>query len=184
MVEPAKPLGTANEAATSPLVVAFAVASTVAPKLMATGSDGANLRQVSVTRDPAGPVFGETVHLALAEVTTVAVVVPGDPAVGRVVEAAVGCVVGTEDGEDPSAVRWVVRDAQPVTARAATKTTVATIRTGRMATPPNKHDPVSPGQQPRLSRSQHGRGWVSRQPRTGLDPVAILHPNKHAAHCL
>jgi hypothetical protein len=129
-------------------------------------------------------VFGETVHLALAEVTTVAVVVPGDPAVGRVVEAAVGCVVGTEDGEDASAVWWVVRDAQPVTARAATKTTVATIRTGRMATPPNKHDPVSPGQQPRLSRSQHGRGWVSRQPRTGLDPVAVLHPNKHAAHCL
>jgi hypothetical protein len=114
----------------------LAVASTSTPKVTSTRSEPANSRQERVTRDPASPAFGEAVHLALAEVTTVAVVVPGDPAVGRVVEAAVGCVVGTEDGEDARAVWWVVRDAQPVTARAATKTTVATIRTGRMATPP------------------------------------------------
>jgi hypothetical protein len=160
---------------TSPLVVALVVANASAPKVMATDSEGANPRQVRVTRDPASPVFGATAHLALAGLATVAVVVP--------VEAAVGCVVVADEGpEDTGAAVWsAVRDAQPVTARVATKTTVAMIWTGRMATPPNKHDPVGPGQQPRLGRSQHGRGSASRQPRSGLDSVGILDPKKHAA---
>jgi hypothetical protein len=167
--------------------VALVVANTVAPKVMATGSERANRRQVRVTCDPAGPVFGERAHVGLAGVATVAVVVPVDPTVGRVVEAAVGCVVVTDEGAaGAGAAVWsAVRDAQPVTARAATKTTVAMIRTGRMATSLSKeHDPVGPGQQPSLGRSQHGHRWASRQPRTGLDSVAILHPNKHAAHFL
>jgi hypothetical protein len=58
----------------------------------------------------------------LAEVTTV-VVVPDDSAVECVVAAAVGWVVGTDDGaEDPGAAVWsAVPEVQPVTARAATR---------------------------------------------------------------
>jgi hypothetical protein len=72
----------------------------------------------------------------------VAVVVPADPAVERVVAAAVGWVVVTDDGaEDAGAAVWsAVREVQPLTARAATTAAVAMIRTGRMVTPPNKHD--------------------------------------------
>jgi hypothetical protein len=115
----------------------------------------------------------------------VVVVVPAVPAVERVVEAAVGWVVETDDEveEAEAAVRSAARELQPVTARAATAA-VAMIRTGRMVTPPNNHDPVGPGHQPRLGRSQHGHRWASRHAQTGLDPVAILHPTKHAAHCL
>jgi hypothetical protein len=156
MVDPAKPPGTANDAVIWPLVVALAVVSTVAPKLTSTGSEGANPRQERVTRDPAGPVSGERAHPGLAEVAVVAV----DPAVGWVVAPAVGLVVGTDEGleEDAAAVWSALRDAQPVTARAATMTAVAMIRTGRMVIPPNSYDPVSPGHhQPRLGRSQHGR---------------------------
>jgi hypothetical protein len=42
--------------------------------------------------------------------------------------------VGTDEGpEDPGAAVWsAVREVQPVTARAATTTAVAMIRTGRM----------------------------------------------------
>jgi len=67
----------------------------------------------------------------------VVVVVPVDLAVGWVVEAAVGLVVGTDDGpeEDAAAVWLAARDAQPVMARAAT-TAMAMIRTGRMVIPP------------------------------------------------
>jgi hypothetical protein len=67
--------------------------------------------------------------VALAGVAAVGVVVS--------VEAAVGRVVVTEDGrEETGAAVWsAVRDAQPATARVATKMTVAMIRTGRMATP-------------------------------------------------
>jgi hypothetical protein len=113
-----------------------AVASTVAPKVTATCSEGAKPRQERVTPDPAVPLFGERVHLALAGVATVVVVVPADPAVECVVVAAVGWVVGTEDGpEDTGATGWSVREVQPVTAKAATKTAVAMIWTGRMVTP-------------------------------------------------
>jgi hypothetical protein len=145
IVEPAKPLGTANEAATSPPVVALAVVSTVAPKLTSTCSEGANPRQERVTRDPAGPVAGETAHIALVGLAAVVVVVPANPAVERVVAAAVGWVVVTDDGaEDTGAAVWSpVREVQPVTARAATKTAVAMIRTGRMVTPPDNHGPVA-----------------------------------------
>jgi hypothetical protein len=94
IVEPAKPLGTANEVMIWPLAVALAVASTVAPKLTSTGSEGAKPRQARVARDPAGPVWGEMAHVGLAGMTVIAVVVPVDPAVGWVVEAAVACVVG------------------------------------------------------------------------------------------
>jgi hypothetical protein len=106
IVDPAKPLGTANDAAIWPPVVALAVVSTVAPKLMATGSEGVNPRQERVTRDPAGPVFGERAHLGLVGVTVGAVVVPVDPAVGWVVAPAVGLVVGVDEGpeEDAAAV--------------------------------------------------------------------------------
>jgi hypothetical protein len=116
----------------------LAVVSTVAPKLMATGSEGVNPRQERVTRDPAGPVFGERAHLGLAGVTVGAVVVPVDPAVGWVVAPAVGLVVGVDDGpeEDAAAVWSALRDAQPVMARAARMTAVAMIRTGRMVIPP------------------------------------------------
>jgi hypothetical protein len=143
---------------------------------METCSEGANPRQARVTRDPAGPVFGERAHLGLVGVTVVGVVVPVDPAVGWVVEAAVGLVVGTDVGleEDAAAVWSALREAQPVMARAATKTAVAMIRPGRMVIPPNGYDPVSPGQQPSPGRSQHGRRSASRRPRTGLDPVAIF----------
>jgi hypothetical protein len=111
------------------------VASTVAPKVMATGSEGANRRQVRVTRDPASPAVGATAQVALAGTATVAV----EAGVERVVEAAVGVVVVTDEGaEDAGAAVWsAVRDAQPVTAKAAAKTTVVMIRTSRMATPPN-----------------------------------------------
>jgi hypothetical protein len=101
-----------------------------------------------------------------------------------VVEAAVGLVVGTDEGleEDAAAVWSALRDAQPVTARAAMKMAVAMIRTGRMVIPPNSYDPVSPGHhQPRLGRSQHGRRSASRRPRTGLDPVAIFQLMSHPA---
>jgi hypothetical protein len=136
IVEPAKPLGTANEAVIWPLVVALAVINTAAPKLTSTGSEGANPRQARVTRDSAGPVLGERAHLALVGVTVVAVVVPVDPVVGL--------VVGTDEGpeEDAAAVWSALRDAQPVMARAATMTAVAMIRTGRMMTSSNEHDPV------------------------------------------
>jgi hypothetical protein len=176
IVEPANPLGTANDAASWPPAVALAVVSTVAPKRTSTGSEGANPRQARVTRDPAGPVFGERAHLGL---TVVGAVVPVDPAVGWVVAPAVGLVVGTDDRpeEDAAAVWSALRDAQPVMARAARKTAVAMIRTGRMVIPPNSYDPVSPGHhQPRLGRSQHGRRTASPRPRTGLNPVAIVQP--------
>jgi hypothetical protein len=138
IVDPAKPLGTANEAAIWPPAVALAVLSTVAPKLTSTGSEGPNPRQARVTRAPAGPVLGERAHLGLVGVTVVAVVVPVDPAVGRVVAPAVGLVVGAEEGleEDAAAVWSAVREVQPVPARAAIKTAVAMIRTGRMVIPP------------------------------------------------
>jgi hypothetical protein len=138
IAEPAKPLGTANEVAIWPLAVALAVASTVASKLTSTCSEGANPRQARVTRAPAGPVLGEMAQVGLAGVTVVAVVVPVDPAVGWVVEAAVEFVVGADDGpEGPGAAVWsALRDAQPVAARVATMAAVAMIRTGRMAIPP------------------------------------------------
>jgi hypothetical protein len=176
IVEPANPLGTANDAASWPPGVALAVVSTVAPKRTSTGSEGANPLQARVTRDPAGPVSGERAHLGLA---VVGAVVPVDPAVGWVVAPADGLVVGTDDGleEDAAAVWSALRDVQPVTARAARMTAVAMIWTGRMVIPPNSYDPVSPGHhQPRLGRSQHGRRSASRRPRTGLNPVAILQP--------
>jgi hypothetical protein len=118
----------------------------------------------------------------LVGVTVVAVVVPVDPAVGRVVAPAVGLVVGAEEGleEDAAAVWSAVREVQPVPARAAIKTAVAMIRTGRMVIPPNGYDPMSPGQQPSPGRSQHGHRWMSRRPRTGLDPVAIF--QQEASH--
>jgi hypothetical protein len=106
-------------------------------------------------------------------------VVPVDPAVGWVVAPAVGLVVGADDGleEDAAAVWSVLRDVQPVMARAAMTAAVAMIRTGRMVIPPNSYDPVSPGHhQPRLGRSQRGRRSASRRPRTGLNPVAIVQP--------
>jgi hypothetical protein len=102
-----------------PLVLACVVASTVAPKVMATASEGANPRQTRVTRTSAGPIFGATVHLALAGIAAVAVVGAADPVVG--------CVVRTDDGpEDLDAAGWsALGDAQPEPAREATKTTVA-----------------------------------------------------------
>jgi hypothetical protein len=146
IVDPAKPLGTANEAAIWPPAVALAVVSTIAPKPTATGSEEANPRQERVTRDPAGPVSGERAHLGLAEVAAGGVVVPVDPAVGWVVEAAVGLVVGTDEGleEDAAAVWSALREAQPVMARAATMTAVAMIRTGRMAISPKQLRPDGP----------------------------------------
>jgi hypothetical protein len=156
MVDPAKPLGTANEAATWPPAVAVAVVSTVAPKLTSTGSAGPNPRQARVTRAPAGPVLGEMAQVALAGLTVVAV----DSVVGWVVEAAVGVVVEAE--EEAAAVWSAVREVQPVPARAAMKRAVAMIRTGRMVIPPNSYDPVSPRQQPSRGRSQHGHRSVSR----------------------
>jgi hypothetical protein len=123
--EPAKPLGTVNEAATSPLLVALVVVSTAAPKVMSTCSEGANPRQVRVTLDPAGPSFGEMAQVALAGVATVAVVVPVDAAVGR--------VVVTEEGvEGAGAAVWsAVRDAQPVAARVGVAATANRSRPGR-----------------------------------------------------
>jgi hypothetical protein len=123
-------------------------------------------------------VSGERAHPGLAEVAVVGVVVPVGPAVGWVVEAAVGLVVGTDEGleEDAAAVWSALRDVQPVMARAATTTAVAMIRTGRMVIPPNSYDPSGPGQQPSPGRSQHGRRSASRRPRTGLNPVAIVQP--------
>jgi hypothetical protein len=83
-------------------------------------------------------VLGERMHLALAGTARVVVVVPADPAVERVVGAAVGWVVGTDEGaEDPGAAVWsAVREVQPVAVRVAMKTAVAMIRTGRMVTSP------------------------------------------------
>ena len=71
--EPAKPLGTANDAETWPPAVALAVASTVAPKAMATCSEGVNPRQERVTRDPASPALGERTQVGLAWLATVKV---------------------------------------------------------------------------------------------------------------
>jgi hypothetical protein len=146
IVEPAKPLGTANEAAIWPPAVALAVVSTVAPKPTATGSEEANPRQARVTRDPAGPVSGARAHRGLAEVAAGGVVVPVDPAVGWVVAPAVGLVVEAEERpeEDAAAVWSALREAQPVTVRAATTTAVAMIRTGRMAIPPKQLRPDGP----------------------------------------
>jgi hypothetical protein len=171
-----------NEAATAPLVVALVVANTVAPKLMATGSEGANRRQVRVIRDPAGPVFGERAHVGLAGAAKVAVVVPVDPEVGRVVEAAVAVVVVTDEGAgDAGAAGWsAVRDAQPVTAKAATETVMAMIRTGRMATSLCRDGPVGLGLQHGLGRSRPRLGRASWPMRTGLGPVAIVDRNEHA----
>jgi DUF1680 family protein len=103
-----------------------------------TGSEGAKPRQDRVTRAPAGPLVGDRAQLALAGVTRVVVVVPAVPAVVRVVAAVVGGVVVAEDGaEEDGAVVWsALPEVQPVTARAATTTRVARIRTGRMVTPP------------------------------------------------
>jgi hypothetical protein len=133
IVEPAKPLGTAKEAVAWPPAVALVVASTVAPKLTSTRSEGAKPRQDRVTRDPARPVVGERAQLALAGVTRVVVVVSADPAV----ECVVGWVVGTDEGaEEVGAAVWsALRELQPVTARATTTAVVAMIRTGRMLTP-------------------------------------------------
>jgi hypothetical protein len=77
--------------------------------------------------------MGATAHEAVAALGTVAVVVPVDPAVGW--------VVVTDDGAEDAgaAVRPAVREVQPVLARAAMKTVVAMIRTGRMVTPQNNH---------------------------------------------
>jgi len=138
MVEPAKPLGTAKAAVAWPLAVALAVASTVAPKVTLTCSEGAKPRQDRVTRAPAGPLVGDTAQVAVVGPATVVVVVSAVPAVERVVTAVVGWVVGTEDGaEDADAAAWsAVRELQPVTAMATTKMAVAMIRTGRMMTPP------------------------------------------------
>jgi hypothetical protein len=103
----------------------MAVASTVAPKVTSTRSEGANPWQERVTRDPAGPLLGDRTQLAVADVATVVVV------------AAVGWVVGTDDGpEDAGAVVWSVGEVQPVTAKAATKTAVAMMRTARMMISP------------------------------------------------
>jgi hypothetical protein len=89
-------------------------------------------------------VLGERAQLGLAGVTVVAVVVWVDPAVGWVVAAAIGVVVEAE--EEAAAVWSAVRDVQPVPARAAMKTAVAMIRTGRMVIPPNSyaHEPRTP----------------------------------------
>jgi hypothetical protein len=76
----------------------------------------------------------------LAAMARVVVVVPAVPAVARVVEAAVGWVVEADDGVEEAEA--AVRELQPATARAATTAAVAMIRTGRMVTPPNNHDPV------------------------------------------
>lgn len=114
---------------------------------------------------PAGPLVGDRAQLAVVGLATVVVVVRAVPAVVRVVAAVVvGWVVGAEDGavEDGAAVWSALGEAQPVTARAAT-TRVAMIRTGRMVTPPTRHDPVCPGPQARLGRSQQGHRWASRQ---------------------
>jgi hypothetical protein len=51
----------------------LAVASTSAAKVMETGSEGVNPRQDRVTRDPARPVVGERVQLALVGLATVKV---------------------------------------------------------------------------------------------------------------
>jgi hypothetical protein len=63
-----------------------------------------------VSRDSAGPIFGATAHLALAGLVTMAAVGP--------VDAAVGCVVATDDGPEDldAADSSAVRDAQPVMA--------------------------------------------------------------------
>jgi hypothetical protein len=76
-------------------------------------------------------------HEAVAGLGTVAVVVWVDPAVGWVVMT--DEAPGDAGAAAWSAVRWAV---QPVPARAATKTVVAMIRTGRMVTPPTNHDLV------------------------------------------
>jgi hypothetical protein len=92
-------------------------------------------------------------------------------------------VVGTDEAleEDAAAVWSALRDAQPVMARAAMTTAVAMLRTSRMVIPLNSYDLVTPGHdQPRLGRSQHGRRLASQRPRTGLNPVAIFQPTKHA----
>jgi hypothetical protein len=159
------------------------VVSTVAPKVTSTCSEGAKPRQDRVARDPAGPLVGDRAQVALVGLATVVVMVAAVPAVVRVA-AVVGWAVGAEDGaEDAGAAVWsALPELQPVTARAATTTRVAMIRTGRMMTPPNKHDPECPGHQPRLGRSQHGHRWASRHARTGLDPVATLLPAKPVAH--
>ena len=52
---------------------ALAVASTVAPKAMATCSEGVNPRQERVTRDPASPALGERTQVGLAWLATVKV---------------------------------------------------------------------------------------------------------------
>jgi hypothetical protein len=62
----------------------------------------------------------------LAGLVTVALVGPVEAAVDRV-------VVGDGAPEDGALVWSALPDAQPVTASAATKMTVAMIRTGRMA---------------------------------------------------
>jgi hypothetical protein len=72
-------------------------------------------------------------------------VVWGDPAVERVAAAAVCWVVETDAPVEGGVAGWsALREVQPVTARAAMKTAVAMIRTGRMMTSPNEHDPVRP----------------------------------------
>jgi hypothetical protein len=79
-------------------------------------------------------VLGARAQVALAGGT----VVPVDPAVGWVVEAVVGLVVGAEEGleEEAAAVWSAVREVQPVPARAAMKTAMVMIRSGRMVIPP------------------------------------------------
>ena len=78
--------------------------------MTSTCSEGAKLRQERVTRDSAGPRFGERAQLAVAGTVTVVAVDPADPTVERVVGAAVGWV----------AVWSAVREVQPVAVRAAT----------------------------------------------------------------
>src|SRR5829696_6897253 len=101
---------------------------------------------VNVADDPAGPLVGERAQLALAGTARVVVVDRADPAVERVVAGAVGWVVGTDDGpEDAAVAAWsAVREVQPVTARAATKTAAVMIRIGRMVTPRAFRPPASP----------------------------------------
>jgi hypothetical protein len=154
VVGASKPARHRKQGTTSPPALALAVATTTAPKLTTTCSEGANRRQVRVTQDPAGPDFGETAHEAVAGLVTVAVVEP--------VEAAVGWVVVTDEAPEDGAPGWpALRDPQPVPARVATTMTVAMIRTGRMPLP----------QQARPCSGSRSRAW--RKPVTAGCRVSV-----------
>jgi len=118
---------------------------------------------VNVADDPAGPLVGERAQLALAGTARVVVVDRADPAVERVVAGAVGWVAGTDDGpEDAAVAAWsAVREVQPVTARAATKTAAVM-------------DPDwSHGDSPRLSPSGISQLGLRSGPSLGLEPSRI-----------